>query len=80
MFSDIMKDFNYQLNCITRNSKGSTSDIRKMIPDGNVELYTEMKTLETANIWANIKSFLVIVMHHRTMFWLQWTAYTMVLP
>lgn len=46
-FSDIqkVKQFNYQQKCTIRNAKGNTSGMRKMIPDGNVDLYLRMNII-----------------------------------
>ena len=46
-FSDIqkVKQFNYQQKCTIRNAKGNTSGIRKMIPDGNVDLHLRMNSI-----------------------------------
>lgn len=57
MFSDILKVFNYQLKCTTKNAKGNISDIRKMIPDGDVSLNMRMKSISKSKYVTDMTFF-----------------------
>lgn len=53
MFSDILKVFNYQLKCTTKNTKGNIADIGKTVPDADGSVNPGMKSI-IKSVWTDM--------------------------